>query len=60
MKYEYNERKRVICIHSVIDNRPLYPYTWDKDYNCWNNRSGCLTRQRIWQLEKEDRINWNG
>lgn len=57
--YEYNENKKVKFYRSAIDNRPYYPYTYDKKNNCWVNRSGQLSRQRINQLENKNKILWS-
>ena len=58
ISYEYNENKKVKFFYSAIDNKRYYPYTYDKKYNCWTNRSGQLSRQRINQLENENKILW--
>lgn len=58
MMYEYNENKKVKYYWSSIDNRKKFPYTYNKKTQCWDNRSGQLSRQRINQLENESKILW--
>lgn len=59
MMYEYTENKKLICYNPRTGERPLYPYTYDKKTKCWVNRSGQLSRQRINQLENENRLIWH-
>lgn len=56
--YEYTENKKLKCYNPRIGKRPLYPYTYNKKTKNWENRSGQLSRQRINQLENENRLMW--
>lgn len=56
--YEYTENKKLVCYNPRIGKRPLYPYTYDEKAKCWVNRSGQLSRQRVNQLENENRLMW--
>ena len=58
MMYEYTENKKVKWYRSTIDNSIRRPYTYNKKMKCWDNRSCQLSRQRIYQLEKENKIMW--
>lgn len=58
MIYEYNENKKIKCYKSPIDGSRKFPYTYNKKTKCWDNRSGQLSRQRINQLENENKIMW--
>lgn len=58
MMYKYTENKKVKWYISPIDNSRKFPYTYNKKAKCWDNRSGQLTRQRINQLEHENKIMW--
>lgn len=58
MMYEYTENKKVKWYKSPIDNSIRFPYTYNKKTKCWDNRTCQLTRQRIYQLEKENKIMW--
>lgn len=57
--YEYNENKKVKCFNSRVSGFSLHPYTYNKKTRCWENRSGQLSRQRINQLENENKLIWN-
>lgn len=59
MMYEYTENKKVKWYKSPIDDSRIFPYTYDKKCNCWINRSGQLSRQRINQLENKSKILWS-
>lgn len=59
MMYEYTENKKVKWYRSPIDSSIRIPYTYDKKTKCWVNRSGQLSRQRINQLENENRLIWH-
>lgn len=56
--YEYNENKKVKCFNTPNREFPLYPYTYNKKTRRWENRSGQLSRQRINQLENENKLIW--
>lgn len=56
--YEYNENKKVKWYYSSTDNSRKFPYTYNKKTRCWDNRSGQLSRQRINQLENENKLMW--
>lgn len=56
--YEYNENKKVKCYNSRVSGFSLQPYTYNKKTRCWENRSGQLSRQRINQLENENKLMW--
>lgn len=58
MMYEYTENKKVKWYRSPIDNSRKFPYTYNEKMRHWTNRSEQLSRQRIWQLEKENKIMW--
>lgn len=58
MMYEYTENKKVKWYVSPIDKNIRFPYTYNKKTKCWDNRTCQLTRQRIHQLEKENKIMW--
>lgn len=58
MMYEYTENKKVKWYKSPIDNSKRFPYTYNKKTECWDNRTCQLTRQRIHQLEKENKLIW--
>lgn len=59
MMYEYNKNKKVKWYISPIDSSIKVPYTYNKKTKCWVNRSEQLSRQRIWQLERENKIMWS-
>lgn len=56
--YEYTENKKVKCFNPPIGGFPLYPYTYNKKTKLWENRSEQLSRQRINQLENENKLMW--
>lgn len=56
--YEYTENKKLKCYNPRIGRHPLYPYTYNKKTRRWENRSGQLSRQRINQLENENKLMW--
>ena len=58
MMYEYTENKKVKWYKSPVDNSRRFPYTYNKKTKCWDNRTCQLSRQRIHQLEKENKIMW--
>lgn len=58
MMYEYTENKKVKWFRSPIDNSVRMPYTYDNKTKRWENRTCQLSRQRIYQLEKENKIMW--
>lgn len=58
MMYEYTENKKVKWYVSPIDNSIRFPYTYNKKMKRWDNRTCQLSRQRINQLEKENKIMW--
>ena len=56
--YEYTENKKLICYNPRIGKRKLHPYTYNEKTGCWEDRSGQLSRQRINQLENENKLRW--
>lgn len=56
--YEYTENKKIKFYRSKIDGEISFPYTFDKKENRWINRTCELSRQRINQLERENKIMW--
>ena len=56
--YEYTENKKVKFYRSSIDGQIRFPYTFSKKEDCWVNRTCELSRQRINQLENENKIMW--
>ena len=58
MMYEYTKNKKIKWYKTRIDKNKKYPYTYNKKTKCWDNRSGQLSRQRINQLEHENKLIW--